>query len=105
MKAAFTVDAVTAKREVAADVRSSGADYDPVLEGARGDVLGRPVRTMVWSPREGAFVWWRYEAPRAKWVPEGREGVTARKLRVELSDAHEGRSVEEVLAGRLVEVA
>ena len=105
MMAAFAVNAAKARKEARADVASSGADYDPVLEGARGGVLGRAVRTMVWSARESAFVWWRYDAARAKWVPEGREGVAARKLRVELSDANEGRSVEEVLADRLAEVA
>ena len=101
MMAAFAVDAAKALRETRADASSSGADYDPVLEGARGDVLGRAARTIVWSQRERAFVWWRYEASRARWVPEGREGVAARRLRVELSDAHEGKSVEEVLADRL----
>ena len=105
MRAAFAVDAAKAKREGVADVRSSGADYDEELEAARGCVLGRPARTMVWSEREGAFVWWRHDATRAKWTPEAREGVAARKLRVELSDAHEGKSVEEILSDRLVEVA
>ena len=73
-------------------------DYDPVLEGAAGDVIGRAARTMVWNAKEARFVWWRYEAARRKWLPEGAEGVQARKLRVELSDANEGKSVEEVLA-------
>ena len=101
MMAAFAVNAAKARREVRADVASSGADYDPVLEGARGEVLGRAVRTMVWSQREGTFVWWRYDARRHKWEPEAREGVAARKLRMELSDAHAGRSVEEILAEHL----
>ena len=105
MRASFAVAAEQAKRERAADVRSSGTEYDAEFEATRGAVLGKPVRAMVWSEREGAFVWWRYEAARAKWVPEGREGMAARKLRVELSDANDGRSVEEVLADRLVEVA
>ena len=100
-RASFAADKAKAEREVMADARSSGADYDPVLEGARGEVLGRPLRTMVWSAREGRFVWWRYDERRRKWEPQGVEGVAARKLRVELSDAHEGRSVEEILAAHL----
>lgn len=95
------MDKAKAEREARADVRSSGADYDPVLEGARGSVLGRPVRAMQWSAREGGFVWWRYDERRRKWDPQGVEGVAARKLRVELSDAHQGRSVEEILAAHL----
>ena len=58
---------------------------------------------MLWSARLGAFVWWRFDSARAKWIPEGVERAEARKLRVELSDANEGRSVEEVLADRLQE--
>ena len=101
MMAAFAVDAAKASREKRADAETSGADYDPVLESAAGDVLGRVARTMVWSPRERTFVWWRYEQARRKWVPEGHEGMAARKLRVELSDTRGGKSVEEVLADRL----
>lgn len=82
-------------------MRSSGADLDLELESAAGAVHGRPVRTMEWSARERRFLWWQYDAARATWTPEGVERATARKLRVELSDAHEGRSVEEVLADRL----
>jgi hypothetical protein len=100
-QAAFAVDAVKARRELKADVESSGRDYDPELEAAAGYVHGRPVRAMAWSARLARFVWWQYDAARAKWMPEGVEAAIARKLRVELSDANEGRSVEEVLAHRL----
>jgi hypothetical protein len=100
-QAAFAVDREAARRELRADVESSGADYDPELEAAAGAAYGKPARTMEWSARLGLFVWWRFDASSAKWMPEGVEPAIARKLRVELSDANEGRSVEEVLAGRL----
>lgn len=103
-RAAFAVDRKKAGRELRADVESSGRDYDPELEAAAGAVHGAPVRAMAWSARRGAFVWWRYDAARATWTPMGVERAEARKLRVELSDANEGRSAEEVLADRLVEV-
>lgn len=80
---------------------SSGSEYDPELEATRGAVHGRPVRTMEWSVHQARFVWWRFDAGRAKWMPEGAERGEARKLRVELSDMNEGKSVEEILADRL----
>ena len=98
---AFAVDREKARRELRADVESSGREYDAELEAARGAVHGRPVRTMEWSAREERFVWWQYDAARAKWMPEGVERALARRLRVELSDANGGRSVEEILADRL----
>ena len=104
-QAAFAVDREASRRELKADASSSGADYDPVLEGAAGAVHGKPVRTMEWSARLGRFVWWAYDEARAKWMPEGVERAEARKLRVELSDANEGKSVEEILADRLQEAA
>lgn len=99
-QAAFAVDSEGARRELKADVESSGADHDPEIEAAAGAVHGRPVRTMEWSARMCALVWWRFDAARAKWMPEGVELAIARKLRVELSDANEGKSVEEILADR-----
>jgi hypothetical protein len=101
MRGSFAVDREAASREQKADVRSSGSDFDAVLEGARGDVHGKPARAMAWSEREARFVWWSYDQARRKWWPEGVEAIGARKLRVELSDANEGRSVEEVLAKRV----
>ena len=100
-QAAFAVDREKARRELKADVETSGRDYDPELEAAAGAVHGKPVRTMAWSARLSAFVWWQFEAARSKWMPEGVERTEARKLRVELSDANEGKSVEEILAERL----
>ena len=100
-QAAFAVDREKARRELKADVETSGRDYDPELEAAAGAVHGKSVRTMQWSALRGAFVWWQYDAARAKWMAEGVERAEARKLRVELSDANEGKSVEEVLADRL----
>lgn len=99
--AAFAVNREKARRERKADVASSGADYDAEIEAARGEVHGRPARAMEWSAREKRVVWWQYDAKRTKWMPEGVERAMARKLRVELSDAHEGKSVEEILADRL----
>ena len=101
-QAAFAVDREAARREQKADVESSGADHDPELEAAAGAVHGRPVRTIEWSARLSALVWWRFDAARAKWMPVGVEPAIARKLRVELSDANEGKSVEEILADREV---
>lgn len=100
-QAALAVDREKARRELKADIETSGRDYDPELEAAAGAVHGKPVRTMQWSARLGAFVWWRFDAARAKWLPEGVGRAEARKLRVELSDASDGRSVEEVLADSL----
>ena len=95
--AAFAVDRERAERERTADERSSGLDHDSELAGAAGCVIGRPVRTLRWSARRGRFVWWRFDAARAKWMPEGVDPAGARKLRVELSDANAGKSVEEIL--------
>lgn len=100
-QAAFTVDREKSRRELRADIETSGRDYVPELEAAAGAVHGKPVRTMQWSALRGAFVWWRYDAAHAKWAPEAIERAEARKLRVELSDANEGKSVEEVLASHL----
>lgn len=100
-KGTFVSDREKARREERADVRSSGRDYDPELEAAAGAVHGRPVRALVWSPSLKRHVWWHHEADRRRWTPEGVELAVARKLRVELSDANEGKSVEEVLADRL----
>jgi hypothetical protein len=100
-QAAFGVDRQNAGREARGDMRSSGADYDAELEAAGGAVHRRPARAMEWSARRGAFVWWQYDARAAKWMPEGVERAEARKLRVEISDANKGKSVEEVLADRL----
>lgn len=105
IQAAFAVDRQKARRERRADIETSGSEYDPELEAAAGAVHGRPVRAMEWSARLGAFVWWRFDPARAKWMPEGVEAAVARRLRVELSDANEGRSIEEVLSDRLVEGA
>lgn len=99
MTASFAVDREKASPESKADVKSSGSGFDPVLEGARGEVIGRPARALVWSARLGRHVWWR--CAHGRWDPEGVERAVTRKLRVELSDANEGRSVEEVLADRL----
>ena len=99
MRGSFAVDRERASRERKADVRSSGSDYDAELDAAAGGVIGRPARALVWSKHLGRMVWWRYANER--WNPEGVERAVARKLRVELSDANAGRSVEEVLADRL----
>lgn len=100
-QAAFAVDRERSARELKADVKTSGRDHDPELEAAAGAVHGSPKRALEWSARRGTFVWWQYDAQRAKWMPEGAERAEARKLRVELSDANEGKSVEEILADRL----
>lgn len=99
------MDRAKAVREHVADARSSGSGYDPGFEGTRGTVIGRPCRALLWSAREARFVWWHYQAGRAKWLPEGADRARARRLRIEVSEAHGGRSVEEVLADRLGEVA
>lgn len=96
MTASFAVDREQAYREGKADVRSSGSDFDAVLEGARGGVIGQPARALLWSATLGRMVWWHHANGRRE--PEGVERAVARKLRVELSDANKGKSVEEILA-------
>lgn len=76
------------------DRSTEGVDADFVA--TRGSTT-RPIKRMVWSPRLKEHVWW-VRRPDGKWEPTGcRERAVVRKLRVELSDAHGGQSVEEIL--------
>jgi hypothetical protein len=118
-RAAFAADREKAEREARASVNASGSDYDPELEAAGGRVpgldagetapreafYGMAIRAWLWSVREGRGFWWRYDTLRRKWTAEGVDDILRWKLRVELSDANDGRSAEEVLADRLREAS
>lgn len=63
---------------------------DRAFIATRGSRWG-PRRRMIWSDRLGRFVWWErsYEG---KWAPQGvTDRALARKLRVEVADAHDAR--------------
>lgn len=76
------------------DRSTEGRDADFVA--TRGSTT-RAIKRMIWSRMLNEHVWWARQ-PSGKWEPTGaRERAVIRKLRVELSDAHNGESVEEVL--------